>query len=84
MYLFSLIIERYNAADYTNTFDGTSSASPVVSATVALMLEINPNLGWRDVMTILLSTATKIDEAHFLWGKNAVGRWYSPLYRLRR
>ena len=45
---------------YTSTFNGTSSAAPMVSGAVALMLEANPNLEWRDVRHILISTAKKI------------------------
>ena len=41
-------------------FSGTSAATPVASAIAALILETNPNLGWRDVRHILLSTATQI------------------------
>ena len=44
-------------ADYTQIFRGTSAAAPMVSGVVALMLEANPRLGWRDVRWILASTA---------------------------
>ncbi|MFP5385499.1 MAG: S8 family serine peptidase [Bacteriovoracia bacterium] len=47
--------------DYTNRFNGTSSAAPVTSGVIALMLEANPNLTWRDVKHILAITADKID-----------------------
>ncbi len=36
---------------------GTSYAAPAVSAIVALMLSVNPNLGWRDVQEILADSA---------------------------
>lgn len=39
-------------SDYT-TFTGTSAAAPLVSGIVALMLEANPDLGYRDVQKIL-------------------------------
>ncbi|MGK9232264.1 S8 family serine peptidase [Inquilinus limosus] len=42
--------------DYT-AFNGTSAAAPIVSGIVALMLEANPNLGWRDVQEILAYSA---------------------------
>jgi subtilisin-like proprotein convertase family protein len=45
--------------NYTDAFNGTSAATPHVSGTVALMLEINPNLSWRDVKHILASTAQR-------------------------
>lgn len=47
--------------DYSSRFNGTSSAAPVVSGVVALMLEANPELTWRDVKHILAVTADKID-----------------------
>jgi len=39
-------------SDYT-TFTGTSASAPLVSGIVALMLEANPDLGYRDVQKIL-------------------------------
>jgi subtilisin-like proprotein convertase family protein len=47
--------------DYTNLMNGTSSAAPIVSGVVALMLDANPNLTWRDVKHILAMTSTQID-----------------------
>tara|TARA_Y100000590_G_scaffold470711_1_gene668285 strand:+ start:136766 stop:138496 length:1731 start_codon:yes stop_codon:yes gene_type:complete len=47
--------------NYTSTFNGTSSATPMVSGVAALMLQANPNLSWRDVKHILASTARKTD-----------------------
>jgi subtilisin family serine protease len=44
--------------DYTDQFGGTSAATPIVSGVVALMLEANGALGWRDVQTIVASSAT--------------------------
>ena len=45
--------------NYTSTFNGTSSAAPNTSAAVALMLEANDNLTWREVKHILATTAKK-------------------------
>ncbi|MEL7280464.1 MAG: S8 family serine peptidase [Pseudomonadota bacterium] len=39
--------------------DGTSYAAPAVSSVVALMLEANPNLGYRDVQQILALSAER-------------------------
>jgi subtilisin family serine protease len=43
--------------DYSSRFNGTSSSSPIVSGVVALMLEANPELTWRDVQEILVRSA---------------------------
>ena len=49
--------------NYTNTMNGTSSATPVTAGAIALILEANPALTWRDVKHILASTARQIDAA---------------------
>lgn len=43
--------------------NGTSAATPTVAGVVALMLQANPNLTWRDVREILRSSARKIQSA---------------------
>lgn len=43
--------------DYTDSFGGTSAATPIVSGVVGLMLDANDNLGWRDVKDILAASA---------------------------
>lgn len=53
--------------DYTNQMNGTSSAAPITSGAVALILAANPDLGWRDVKEILASTAKKVDETNTGW-----------------
>lgn len=47
--------------NYTNTFNGTSSAAPNVSGVVALIAEANPNLNWREIRHILAHSADKVD-----------------------
>ena len=43
----------------TTRFNGTSAAAPMVTGTIALMLEANPSLDWRNVQHILAQTSTK-------------------------
>ncbi|MEE2707258.1 MAG: S8 family serine peptidase, partial [Planctomycetota bacterium] len=43
----------------TTGFNGTSAAAPMVSGVVALMLEVNPDLDWRNIQHILIDTAQK-------------------------
>ena len=42
---------------------GTSFSAPQVAGIVALILQANPNLGWRDVREILALTATHVGSA---------------------
>jgi len=47
-----------NYADSPETrFSGTSAATPIAAGVVALMLEANPGLGYRDVQEILVHSA---------------------------
>jgi subtilisin-like proprotein convertase family protein len=65
---------------YTHSFGGTSSATPLAAGVVALLLESNPNLGWRDVKEILLRTATKVHSAHADWVNNSAGYHFNHEY----
>ncbi|MCB1121533.1 MAG: S8 family serine peptidase, partial [Verrucomicrobiae bacterium] len=65
-------------------FGGTSSASPLVAGIVALMLEANPNLNWRDVQHILAKTAVKISNNHSDWVRNGAGLWVNHSFGFGR
>ncbi len=43
--------------DYMSRFEGTGASAPMVSGVVALMLQANPELSWRDVQEILIRSA---------------------------
>lgn len=55
--------------------DGTSFSSPIVSGIVALMLEVNPRLGYRDVQQILAYTAHQTDVGAGSWVANGARDW---------
>ncbi len=63
----------YSLTSYTTNFGGTSAAAPLVSGIVALMLEANSNLTWRDVRWILAHTAKRNDPGHPDWNLNGAG-----------
>ncbi len=51
----------YSATDCTSTFGGTSSAAPLASGLIALVLQARPDLTWRDVKHVLARGATLVD-----------------------
>jgi subtilisin family serine protease len=61
-------------ADY-QTAAGTSFATPIVAGVVALMLQANPKLGWRDIQEILAYSATEVDPAGSNWSYNGASNW---------
>jgi len=74
----------YSSNDYTNSFGGTSSATPLASGIIALMLEANPNLTWRDVQHILVDTATKNNPSDPGWKTNGSSRLFHHAYGFGR
>ena len=76
--------------NYTSIFNGTSSAAPAVAGVVALMLERNPNLTYRDVKHILAATARQVDTGfspraldgvtYYRWLTNGAGYPFHNFY----
>ena len=66
--------------NYTNDFGGTSSACPLAAGCIALMLQANPNLGWRDVQEILIRSAVKVTPSSSGWIANGAGYHFHPDY----
>ncbi len=57
---------------YTRGFGGTSAAAPMVSGVVALMRQVNPSLGWRDVKLILAYSARQNDTSDDDWAPGGI------------
>ena len=81
--------------DYTALMNGTSAAAPNVTGAVALLLEEEPDLTWRDVKYVLAKTARRIDPniaalqqsygsnvraVLLAWTENAAGYSYHDWY----
>jgi serine protease AprX len=49
-----------NQVPYYTSMSGTSMSAPHVAGVIALMLEANPNLQWREVKATLQATATNM------------------------
>lgn len=72
--------DGYDPGDYTDSFGGTSSAAPLVSGVVALMLDANPELSYRDVQHILVNTAEQNDPTDLDWTTNSAGHLINHKY----
>ncbi|MBF0446827.1 MAG: tandem-95 repeat protein [Magnetococcales bacterium] len=64
----------YENGDYV-TISGTSFSAPAVAGVVALMLEANPDLGYRDVQEILAYSATQSISSESGWQTNGADNW---------
>lgn len=67
-------------ANYTATFGGTSSATPLAAGVGALILQANPLLGWRDVQELLIRTATRNHPTDPGWRTNGAGFVFNHKY----
>ena len=72
--------DGHNSTDYLNDMGGTSASSPMVAGVIALMLEANPDLTWRDVQHILVRTSKKIDSTNEGWFTTYQGRDFNHAY----
>jgi subtilisin-like proprotein convertase family protein len=67
--------------DYTTSgTQGTSYSTPQAAGVAALMLQANPNLGWRDVKEIFIRTARKNDPTDTEWVVNGAGFHFNHKY----
>lgn len=75
-----------NAADYTATFGGTSSAAPLVAGALALALEVNPAMDYRMVNHLLVQTNVKVHPSDNSttsdggWRANGAGHEFNQNY----
>ena len=74
----SVLLENSNGSTFGSdheTTQGTSFATPIVSGIVALMLEANPDLGYRDVQEILAYSSRSVSDQNTSWQTNAAQNW---------
>ena len=74
----SHMLETDRGSTFGNRYSdmqGTSFATPIVSGVVALMLQANPNLGYRDVQEILALSARSVRDEATQWRENGARNW---------
>uniref|UniRef100_A0A3Q2T8Q9 Proprotein convertase subtilisin/kexin type 5b n=1 Tax=Fundulus heteroclitus TaxID=8078 RepID=A0A3Q2T8Q9_FUNHE len=64
----------------TDSHTGTSASAPMAAAIIALALEANPSLSWRDVQHIIVKTSRAGHLSAPDWKTNAAGYNVSHLY----
>lgn len=70
------------AGDYNPTFNGTSSATPLVAGLAGLVLSANPSLTNQEVRDIIESTTDKISPALYAYANTAGrpnGTWHEEV-----
>ena len=72
--------DGHNSTNYLDDMGGTSASTPMVAGVIALMLEANPDLSWRDIQHILVRTSKIIDSSNEGWFKTYEGRDYNHNY----
>ncbi|MGY8702889.1 MAG: proprotein convertase P-domain-containing protein, partial [Candidatus Poseidoniales archaeon] len=70
----------YDSGNVTNNFGGTSSATPLAAGVIALILEANGNLTWRDIQYILVQSSRVNDPNDSSWEINGAGLNVSHKY----
>ncbi|MEP3180391.1 MAG: S8 family serine peptidase, partial [Lentilitoribacter sp.] len=68
--------DGFSSQDFVTNFSGTSAASAIVSSVVGLILEANPELGYRDVQKILALSAERTTLTGF--GEEPSGNGDAP------
>eukprot|EP00049_Salpingoeca_infusionum_P011344 m.196223 g.196223 ORF g.196223 m.196223 type:complete len:1583 (+) comp14904_c0_seq2:235-4983(+) len=57
----------------TSSHTGTSAAAPIAAGILALVLQANPKLTWRDVQHVVIRSAIKTAPSDSDWSKNRAG-----------
>lgn len=65
----------YVSSGYVSGLGGTSASAPMVSGAIALMLEANADLGYRDVQEILAYSSRNSDASFSDWQFNGADNW---------
>jgi len=64
----------------TAAHGGTSAAAPLAAGLFALVLEIRPDISWRDMQYLAMNTAVPVNEDDGSWETTAIGKKFSHTF----
>lgn len=67
-------------AKCTGAHGGTSAAAPIAAGVFALVLQVRPDLTWRDLQYLVMLNAIPVNPDDESWELNASGRNFSNRY----
>jgi len=73
-FILTTTTSAHSASQCTSTFGGTSAATPFAAGVIALILQANHDLTWREVQHVIVESATKVDPSNPDWITNGAGR----------
>ena len=79
-----ITIDEDRDKNYTYSMNGSSASAPMVSGVLGLVLDMCPDLTWRDIRWIIAQSSDKIDETNSLWIENRAGLWHNNNYGFGR
>lgn len=59
---------------------GTSAAAPLAAGIFALVLQIRPDLTWRDIQYLAMDTAVPVDDPEANWQETSIGKQFSHTF----
>jgi len=75
-----ITIDEDRNRSYTFAMNGSSAAAPMVSGALALVLDMCPQLTWRDIHWLIAKHGIHIDFKQNEWVKNSAGLWHNNNY----
>ena len=75
-----ITVDEDSNKSYTYAMNGTSAAAPMVSGSIALVLDACPELSWRDIRWLIATSATRIDKTDSDWITNGAGLHFNVNY----
>ncbi|KFA65127.1 hypothetical protein S40285_07142 [Stachybotrys chlorohalonatus IBT 40285] len=63
-----------------NQHGGTSAAAPLAAGIFALVMEVRPDLTWRDLQYLAMETAAFVDDQSAEWQETAIGKKFSHTF----